>query len=124
MERKYYLCPQKEERKNGLLVHRKELDDQPMVENYLGPMFDEIDYGKIYLIVDLYRNLCKNLTYKAPKYSFDALYALLKITAILSHCDNFYFYKNLFWQFTHSNCRTSRERCGKFLCINFIHLAK
>jgi len=38
-----------EERKNGLLVHRKELDDQPIVENYLGPMFEEIDYGKIYL---------------------------------------------------------------------------
>ena len=38
-----------EERKNGLLVHRRELDDQPMVENYLGPMFDKIDYGKIYL---------------------------------------------------------------------------
>lgn len=37
------------ERKKGLLVHRKELDDQPMIENYLGPMFDGIDYGKIYL---------------------------------------------------------------------------
>lgn len=37
------------ERKEGLLVHRKELDDQPIIENYLGPMFDGIDYGKIYL---------------------------------------------------------------------------
>lgn len=37
------------ERKKGLLVHRKELDDQPIIENYLGPMFDGIDYGKIYL---------------------------------------------------------------------------
>ena len=38
-----------EERERGLLVHRKELDNQPMVEGYLGPMFDKIDYGKIYL---------------------------------------------------------------------------
>ena len=37
------------EREMGLLVHRKELDNQPMVENYIGPMFEEIDYGKIYL---------------------------------------------------------------------------
>lgn len=37
------------ERKKGLLVHGKELDDQPIIENYLGPMFDYIDYGRIYL---------------------------------------------------------------------------
>ncbi len=36
-------------RKTGALVHRKELDDQPIVKNYLGPMFDKIDYGIIYL---------------------------------------------------------------------------
>lgn len=38
-----------EERNNGHLVQRKELDEQPKVEGYLGPMFEEIDYGKIYL---------------------------------------------------------------------------
>ena len=37
------------ERAQGILVHRKELDDQPIIENYLGPMFDRIDYGKVYL---------------------------------------------------------------------------
>ena len=37
------------ERKQGAVVHRKELDNQPIVEGYLGPMFEEIDYGKIYL---------------------------------------------------------------------------
>ena len=38
-----------EEREKGLLVHRKELDNQPMVKDYIGPMFDKIDYGKVYL---------------------------------------------------------------------------
>lgn len=38
-----------EEREKGLLVHRKELDKQPTINNYLGPMFEAIDYGKIYL---------------------------------------------------------------------------
>ena len=38
-----------EERNKGLMVHRKELDEQPKVKGYLGPMFEEIDYGKIYL---------------------------------------------------------------------------
>lgn len=37
------------ERENGATVHRKELDNQPMVEGYLGPMYNGIDYGKIYL---------------------------------------------------------------------------
>lgn len=37
------------ERAEGLLVHRKELDNQPIVDAYLGPMFEKIDYGKIYL---------------------------------------------------------------------------
>ena len=37
------------EREQGLIVHRQELDNQPIVEGYLGPMFDKIDYGKIYL---------------------------------------------------------------------------
>lgn len=36
-------------RKKGLLVHRKELDNQPKVKGYLGPMFNGIDYGKIHL---------------------------------------------------------------------------
>lgn len=30
-------------------VDKKELDNQPKVQNYLGSMFGEIDYGKIYL---------------------------------------------------------------------------
>lgn len=38
-----------DERNKGFTVHRKELDEQPKVEGYLGPMFEEIDYGKIYL---------------------------------------------------------------------------
>ena len=38
-----------EERKNGIAVHRKELDNQPTVEGYLGPMYNGIDYGKIIL---------------------------------------------------------------------------
>ena len=37
------------ERAMGLLVHRKELDNQPMVKGYLSPMFEKIDYGKVYL---------------------------------------------------------------------------
>ena len=36
-------------RKNGGTGHRKELDNQPIVKGYLGPMFDSIDYGVIYL---------------------------------------------------------------------------
>lgn len=38
-----------EEREKGFLVHRKELDNQPMVKGYLSPMFEKIDYGKVYL---------------------------------------------------------------------------
>jgi hypothetical protein len=37
------------EREKGLLVHRRELDNQPEVKGYLGPMFEKIGYGKIYL---------------------------------------------------------------------------
>jgi len=37
------------EREKGLIVQRKELDRQPIVKNYLGPMFEAIDYGKVYL---------------------------------------------------------------------------
>jgi len=37
------------EREKGGVVHRKELDNQPIVEHYLAPMFEQIDYGKIYL---------------------------------------------------------------------------
>jgi len=33
----------------GITVHRKELDNQPTVNGYLGPMFDKIEFGKIYL---------------------------------------------------------------------------
>ena len=36
-------------RNKGVLVHRRELDEQPIVRGYIGPMFDEIDYGVIYL---------------------------------------------------------------------------
>lgn len=36
-------------RAKGLTTHRKELDNQPIVKGYLGPMFEKIDYGKIYL---------------------------------------------------------------------------
>ena len=38
-----------EERKKGLPVHSKDLDNQPIVEGYLGPMFEDVDYGKVYL---------------------------------------------------------------------------
>lgn len=38
-----------EERKKGLPVHTIELDNQPIVEGYLGPMFEDVDYGKVYL---------------------------------------------------------------------------
>lgn len=38
-----------EERIRELLVHRKELDNQPTVTGYLGPMFDGIDFGKVIL---------------------------------------------------------------------------
>ena len=38
-----------EERKNGATVHRKELDEQPIIDGYLRPMFEKIDYGKIYI---------------------------------------------------------------------------
>lgn len=36
-------------RKSGGTAHRKELDNQPIVEGYLSPMFEKIDYGIIYL---------------------------------------------------------------------------
>ena len=38
-----------EKRKKGIAVHRKELDNQPTVEGYLGPMYNGFDYGKIIL---------------------------------------------------------------------------
>ena len=38
-----------EYRKNGEIVHRKELDNQPIVEGYLSPMFNGISYGIIHL---------------------------------------------------------------------------
>ena len=37
------------QREKGATTHRKELDNQPIVKEYLGPMFEKIDYGKIYL---------------------------------------------------------------------------
>lgn len=37
------------EREMGLLVHREELDDQPKVIDYLGPMYNGFTYGVIYL---------------------------------------------------------------------------
>lgn len=37
------------ERAKGSSVHIKELDNQPIVDEYLGPIFEKIDYGKIYL---------------------------------------------------------------------------
>lgn len=37
------------QREEGATTHRKELDKQPIVKEYLGPMFEKIDYGKIYL---------------------------------------------------------------------------
>lgn len=36
-------------RAKGATTHGKELDNQPIVKGYLGPMFEKIDYGKIYL---------------------------------------------------------------------------
>ena len=38
-----------EQREKGVITHRKELDNQPIVKEYLGPMFEKIDYGEIYL---------------------------------------------------------------------------
>lgn len=38
-----------EYRKKGATTHRKELDNQPIVEEYLGPMFNGISYGTIHL---------------------------------------------------------------------------
>ena len=36
-------------RQQGIICHRKELDNQPLVNGYLSPMFSHIDYGSIYL---------------------------------------------------------------------------
>lgn len=36
-------------RQQGGTCHRKELDNQPLVNGYLSPMFSHIDYGLIYL---------------------------------------------------------------------------
>lgn len=36
-------------RQQGGTCHRKELDNQPLVDGYLPPMFSHIDYGLIYL---------------------------------------------------------------------------
>lgn len=36
-------------RQQGILCHRKELDNQPLVDGYLSPMFSHIDYGLVYL---------------------------------------------------------------------------
>lgn len=36
-------------RTNGGVTHRKELDNQPIVKGYLGPMYERIDFGIIYL---------------------------------------------------------------------------
>lgn len=33
----------------GAATRKKELDNQPIVNGYLGPMFGKIDYGIIYL---------------------------------------------------------------------------
>lgn len=44
-----YTRSYEKERKSGALVPRKELDNQPKVEGYLGPMFEKIDYGKVFL---------------------------------------------------------------------------
>lgn len=38
-----------EERERGLPVPPKTIDNQPKVKGYLGPMFEDIDFGKIYL---------------------------------------------------------------------------
>lgn len=36
-------------RKQGILVHREELDNQPTIKGYIGPMFDGIDHGIVNL---------------------------------------------------------------------------
>lgn len=36
-------------RQQGGTCHREELDNQPLVDGYLSPMFSHIDYGLIYL---------------------------------------------------------------------------
>ncbi len=36
-------------RKNNMDLEKKVTDKQPIVKGYLGPMFERIDYGKIYL---------------------------------------------------------------------------
>lgn len=36
-------------RQQGAICHREELDNQPLVNGYLSPMFSHIDYGLIYL---------------------------------------------------------------------------
>ncbi len=36
-------------RQQGGTCHRKELDNQPIVNGYLSPMFSHIDYGLVYL---------------------------------------------------------------------------
>ena len=36
-------------RQQGGTCHREELDNQPLVNGYLSPMFSHIDYGLIYL---------------------------------------------------------------------------
>ena len=36
-------------RQKGGTCHRKELDNQPLVDGYLSPMYSHIDYGLIYL---------------------------------------------------------------------------
>lgn len=36
-------------RQQGGTCHRKELDNQPLVNGYLSPMFSHIDYGLVYL---------------------------------------------------------------------------
>ena len=35
--------------KNEAVAYGKELDNQPKVKGYLGPIFERIDYGKVYL---------------------------------------------------------------------------
>lgn len=36
-------------RQKGATCHRKELDNQPLVNGYLSPMYSHIDYGLVYL---------------------------------------------------------------------------
>lgn len=36
-------------RKQGISVYREELDNQPTIKGYIGPMFDGIDYGIVNL---------------------------------------------------------------------------